>query len=209
MLQATFRPLERPIALPRQYARCGFGAKWSSTLDTLERELGHLKARDIIIEVALDHTDIRNDGWPRSSSRPRTPGVRISFVSKHGPLSYECATFDDWEKNMRAISLTLERLRAVERYGAVKGGEQYKGWKQLPGSGTGGQSPEQRADWASVEDAERHLRGKSGIASDDMKDHYRAAARRHHPDIQGGSTEEMAKINSAFNFIGKHTAVSV
>lgn len=206
MLQATFRPIERPVALPRQYARCGFGAKWSTTLDTLERELGHLKAKDIIVEVALDHNDIRNDGWPRSSASPRTPGVRVSFQSKHGPLSYECATYKEWEQNMRAIALTLERLRAVERYGAVKGGEQYKGWAQLP-PGTGTITPPAPSEWRSVEDAMRFLCRTAGVVEGgdtaQLDQVYRQASRRTHPDL-GGSTKESSRVNAARDFIEKH-----
>lgn len=200
MLQATFRPLERAVALPRHYQRCPFAASFTHTLDTLERELGQLKARDIIVEVALDHGDIRNDGWPRSSARPRTPGIRISFQSRHGPLSYECATYKDWEQNMRGIALTLERLRAIERYGAVKGGEQYKGWAQLPPGGVAIAT----AEWRTKEEAMRFLCRTAGVVEGgnlSMLDQvYPQAARRVHPDV-GGSTELMSKVNRARDYI--------
>ncbi len=38
----------------------------------------------------------------------------------------------DWQHNVRAIALTLEALRAVDRYGATETGQQYAGFKALP-----------------------------------------------------------------------------
>jgi hypothetical protein len=37
-----------------------------------------------------------------------------------------------WQHNVRAIALTLEALRAVDRYGATETGQQYTGFKALP-----------------------------------------------------------------------------
>ena len=108
MIDLHFRPIDKPIAPPKGGAkRSTFKAGFTRTLDDLERELKRLRARDIIVEAALDIGDIRNDGWPRSTARPRTPGIRLSFTSAHGPLSYECATYLAWEDNLRAIGLTL------------------------------------------------------------------------------------------------------
>lgn len=208
MLTAQFRPLSKPVARPKSGTkRCPFDASWANTLDVLERELGHLRARDIIIEADFEPHQIRNDGWPRSSQSPRTHGVRLSFESAHGPLSYECATYAHYENNIRAIALTLERLRAVERYGAVKGGEQYRGWSQLPP----GRGPIMAGEWATAEDAARFLLEVGQLkaahkAADLLTDPaalqhvYRAAARATHPDA-GGSDEAMARVNRAKVFI--------
>lgn len=133
MLNATFRRLESPLDAPRGgYRRAPFSSSYTTTLNGLERELEHLKAKDIVIQIDMRWEDIRNDGWPRSTAMVKSPGVVVTFESKHGPLSYRCGTYSNWEMNLRAIALTLERLRAVDRYGAVKGGEQYKGWARLP-----------------------------------------------------------------------------
>jgi hypothetical protein len=42
-----------------------------------------------------------------------------------------CDRFLDWEDNLRAITKTLESLRAVRRYEVVQDDEQYAGFKQL------------------------------------------------------------------------------
>jgi hypothetical protein len=111
-------------------------AGWQNTLDLLARELDYLDARHIVIQADFSESDLRVDGMPRSNARaPYHPGVRIAFKSKHGPLTYATDAYEFWQHNVRAIGLGLEALRAVDRYGVTRRGEQYTGWKQL-GAGT-------------------------------------------------------------------------
>src|SRR5262245_5030503 len=138
MIQCQFKPIEKWPSKPtpswgRQHSR--FKAGWTETIDLLERELSRLKAKDIIIEGFFTHAQIRNDGWPKSSARPNQPGVILSFGTKKGRMVMPCDKFTDWEANLRAIALTLEHLRAVERYGVTtEEQEQYTGWLKLPAS---------------------------------------------------------------------------
>lgn len=48
----------------------------------------------------------------------------------HGRLAYATDMFDSWQDNVRAIALSLEALRAVERWGVSKG-RQYTGFALL------------------------------------------------------------------------------
>lgn len=134
----TFRPLHgighfRRLVTRR---RSPFRASWSSTVELLAKELRALNARRVVIELDMDEADFRLDGIPRANATARTPGVVISFESPHGPLRYAVDTFDHWQDNIRAVALGLQALRAVDRYGVTKRGEQYAGWKALPtGSG--------------------------------------------------------------------------
>lgn len=114
---------------PQQSSR--FRAPWSDTLALVRYELYRLGAREGFIELGLTDADIRGDGWPRASARTSHPGVVLSFESRHGHLRYGTDTFPHWQENLRAIGLGLEALRAVDRYGIGKRGEQYVGWKQL------------------------------------------------------------------------------
>jgi hypothetical protein len=98
----------------------------------LDKELRALGARRVVIQLALQEGNIRLDGWPRAAARPAHSGVVIAFESKHGPLKYHSDQFTGWQDNLRAIALGLEALRAVDRYGITRRGEQYQGWKALP-----------------------------------------------------------------------------
>lgn len=103
-----------------------------TTMKALARELEWLGAKDVVVELALREADLRVDGMPRARAKPpEHPGVILSFDSDFGPLRYACDAFLEWPHNLRAITLGLEHLRAVDRYGITKRGEQYTGWKQI------------------------------------------------------------------------------
>lgn len=121
-MNLAFRPIQSwPGALTKIRRRAQFKAGYTATLGLLDRELQYLAAKDVVLQVALRDEDIRLDGAPRANAKPAShPGVILSFDSKHGPLSYPCDTFADWEDNLRAIALSLEHLRAVDRYGVTK-----------------------------------------------------------------------------------------
>lgn len=139
----TFRPLERPVPGPR--AESPFRSSWSSTVELLVKELRAHGARSTLLEVDLRESQIRLDGLPRADARADSPGVVLSFEATRVPgkpkLRYEVGTYWDWTDNLRAIALGLQALRAVDRYGVTKRGEQYAGWKALP-MGAGDPSPE-------------------------------------------------------------------
>ena len=204
-MQVRFRPIstwpgERTGS--RTWSR--FKASWPATLNLLERELEHLQARDVVIEVALREDQIRIDGWPRAGATPTHPGVVVSFDSKYGPLRYATDVFHHHEANVRAIALGLEALRKVDRYGITRRGEQYTGWKALPSStialDAGGPSTKQeaakiiadgaRCSWETVLDNEIEAR----LA-------YRAAVKRLHPDT-GGDAESFRRLQKAKELLG-------
>lgn len=135
-----------------------FSATWGDTMDLIQRELRFLGAKRVVIEAGFRERDIRLDGWPRADARtPEFPGVILSFESKFGPLRYLTDAFTNgsvfvsgrqarargsdkaftmevlgWHANLRAIALSLEALRSVDRYGVSRRGEQYTGWNALP-----------------------------------------------------------------------------
>lgn len=195
MIDARFVTIEAwPGTKRRAYERkkSPFDVKYSRLLDDLERELTHLRGKDIVIQAYFHREDIRNDGWPRSSARPSEPGVIVSFVKSNGQeVAFPCDTYQTYESNLRAISLTLTALRAVERYGVSQNDEQYKGWAKLP------PAPKRM----SAVDAEHFIVLHSGIqisskASFDSS--YRAAARKLHPDNQDtGNNDQFVLLQQA------------
>jgi hypothetical protein len=129
-------------------SRHTFKAAWPATLELLDRELRHLGARDVVIGAALREQDIRLDGWPRADARtPWHPGIEVSFdvidrnwsatavvPRRYVRLVYSTDECAFWQHNVRSIALGLEALRAVDRYGITKRGQQYAGWRALPAS---------------------------------------------------------------------------
>lgn len=136
MTEYRFRPISTwPGDLTKHRRTSPFRAGHDVTLRQLGRELEDLRAKDVVVELAVREADLRIDGMPRARSRsPEHPGCVLSFDSKHGPLRYACDAFLHWEDNLRAITLGLESLRRVERYGITKRGEQYAGWKAIAAS---------------------------------------------------------------------------
>jgi hypothetical protein len=162
----TFRPLERPV--PSGRAMSPFKAGWTSTVRALAKELRAHGARQAVLEIGFREQDLRLDGLPRADRHARTPGVVLSFKATAVPgapqLRYEVGTYSDWRDNIRAIALGLEALRAVDRYGVTKRGEQYAGWKALPAGGP------------SVDRGRALIREHGGVA---------AALKATHPDHDG------------------------
>lgn len=130
-MRATFRPL--PVwPYPEQKARpATYRATYSRTLQDLEREIEALRGRELIIGVVADESQVRIDGQMRADAKIRHPGVEVSFDSRFGRLTYATDVFDDWRDNVRAITKGLEALRAVDRWGVAKRGQQYAGFALL------------------------------------------------------------------------------
>lgn len=133
----TLRPLQRPIATEGKSAP--FRTSWSNTVTDLAKELRAHGARVAVLEIDMREQDFRLDGLPRATARAASAGVVLSFqataVAGKPHLRYEVGTYNDWQDNVRAIAFGLEKLRAVDRYGITKRGEQYAGWKQLESGG--------------------------------------------------------------------------
>ena len=202
MIDARFRPIsewlgQRTTPGRRQQAR--FRVGYNDTLRDLEYELEHLRAKDIVIQADFQLHDIRNDGWPRSNARrPVDPGVLVSFRTPTGELSFPCDRYTAWEDNLRAIALSLEALRAVDRYGVTRQAEQYKGWKALPPASAGS------GECMTAEQAARFITAQSGIFvshvktdMDALKRAYRQAALKLHPDRPAGSESAFAQLQQA------------
>lgn len=139
-MRYTFRPLglwtEGDTEARR--GRSVFKATWPDTLRLLQYELGYLEAETVVLQADFRESDLRVDGTIRANARqPHHPGVRVAFGSCHGPLTYATDSCAFWQHNVRSIALGLAALRAVDRYGVTRRGEQYTGWAQLgPGAAT-------------------------------------------------------------------------
>lgn len=104
-----------------------FRATCSQTLKLIDKELNHAKAVDQswFIEMFVRPEDIRRDGELRANAKPPEPGIIFTFERftegrKTQSLSFPCDRFNSWKDNLRAIALSMQSLRQVERYGVFK-----------------------------------------------------------------------------------------
>lgn len=174
----------------------------------LSNEVERHGAKRVIIQLALDAAKIRRDGLPYSEARPEHPGVIVSFETKNGPVKMPCDAFTDWKDNLRAIHVTLEHLRGIDRYGVSQHGEQYRGWQALP-PGPGGAPRMTLQDAAAF--INQHVPFVSAEWIADRKDAfdiaYRQAAKALHPDA-GGDEETFKQLQTAAEVLRAHHGVT-
>jgi hypothetical protein len=204
-MRYQLRPLNwtGPVTPARQSSAV-FRAGWNETLVLLGDEIEQLGGgrRDILFEVDVKETDLRLDGMLRASAKVGDfPGVVVTFESKFGQLRYASDAYEQryksappgWQANIRAVALALQALRAVDRYGVSKRGEQYTGWRALP-AGTA-------AAFGSADEAEQWMYGKLRVETGahsicDPRAAYRALAMQLHPD-HGGDPADWDRLDTA------------
>lgn len=195
-LSYAVRPLGTwtdPVTPPgERRSRWTFKASWSDTLSVLAREIAMVGGSDVVMQLDVRESDLRKDGGVRANANVGNfPGVRISFRSVYGPLTYATDAHESWQHNVRAIALALGALRAVDRYGVSRRGEQYRGWTAITAT------PEPMT----VDIAIGLLAEWSGLAISEVKTSpvlaWRAAAKKAHPDITHDDGDTMARLNAA------------
>lgn len=187
-----------------------FRKTYKATLVELEYELdkANVVSGSVILEMWVRPEDLRIDRQLRASARVAKQGVILRFSRYTGrgkrladgriqyetqDVSYPCDAFTDWQDNLRAIVLSMESLRRVERYGVFKY-DDIISRLALP-SADGRETTR--------ETAAAFLAQHSGVAmaeilvSDTARaSAYRKAAQNLHPD-RGGSTDDFQKLNEA------------
>jgi hypothetical protein len=144
----------------------------------------------------------RNDGMPMASASEsgKDPGVAVYWsVRKHPsgvvvPYVMPCDTYDRIADNLHAIALSIEAMRGLDRWGAVKLEQAFAGFAALPpGSGPGTPAPR---PWREV------LGGTwpDGLEPEELfalaKARHRKAIAAAHPDA-GGDVAIAAELNAA------------
>ncbi len=153
--------------------------------DHLVNEVRRLGGRGLVLST---NVELRRDGLPRAGQRaPEDPGVAAYWLTREN--EWRVVASDRWLKvweNMRAIGLTLEALRGLERWGASGILDRvFQGFAALPSAAEPITRP-----WWDVLGVDRHCSLEQAEAA------YRTLARIHHPD-RGGDAERMATLNAA------------
>lgn len=209
MLNIQIRPITKwPGTETKHPTYSAFKVGYKDTLAQLEKEMAAMgaDASSLIIEMRISADRLTLDGTRlRHDARPEKPGIILSFnrrqskivsgerVTSMQTLSYPCDAFNTWQDNLRAITLSLESLRRVERYGVFKY-DDIINRLALP-SADGSVSTR--------ESAAAFLAMHSGVAMKEilfsptaMSAAFRKAALALHPD-KGGSHEEFNKLTEA------------
>lgn len=229
-----------------QRQRPQFTAGWDDTVRLLKREVELLGGRQVVLAIDIDPRDVRKtDGLPAARARYGSfPGARVTFDSRHGTLVYGTDVYtaggrykpgqlnDDgfsrsggrmvsmtgWQANVRAIALSLEALRAVDRHGVTRRGQQYAGFRALPPGGIalGGGGP--RSEFATADDAARWLAEQVAVFSvdtsagrlltspDELRRAWRVLARAAHPDTGGDSSQWLRLVAAKELIEQSHTS---
>ena len=173
------------------------GVDWAGTLRLLRKELKFLDADNVVLQIAVPQGAITLNGNLKSNRvGPEHPGVILTFDSKYGPLSYPADRFYGWRANVRAIAVSLENLRRVDRYGVTQTGEQYSGFKQLTAS----------TDSPTYVDPHAVIAGWAGwnvegVIAEPARA-LRLAKRAAHPDSEDGRAEFYKQVVAAGAALG-------
>ena len=187
-------PLDRPRTPAHQRKPARFDVSLSRAVNQLHDELRRIDATYIVISSNLPGYEKAGVWRPYAdAAQPRDPGVAVYFVLGTQPT---CMTCDKWPKvrdNIRAIQLTLEAMRAQERWGASDRQAQFAGYRALPPSAS---------DWRSV------LNFSPGATPtrQQLRERYRELAFAAHPDRAANpvaAEEAMKKLGQA---LGSATA---
>lgn len=150
------------------------GTTIAGARDRLFDELGRLGAANFVLST----------NYSLSARSPADPGAAVYFELAAKPRVMACDRWQRLEHNIHALGLTVEAMRAIERWGSSDFIERaFTGFTAL--------QPAEH-DWRSV----FGLASPSTPRIDLVKDVYRQLALSAHPD-RGGSTESMARLNAA------------
>lgn len=176
-----------------QRKRNRYGASPNSTRRMLRAEMIKLNGMDVFIQGAYRDDQIRLDGLPRAGAVPDHPGVILTYSVDGSTYQLPCDTFLSSEQNLRAIVLTLQRLRLIEETGVKTHGRQYQGFKQLTCGDGDAVSVIARFSGHTIDSIK--------IDEYHLKSAYRLACKATHPD-HGGSKETFEEVQRAAKALG-------
>lgn len=173
-----------------------FIARFAKDRDAVIHQLKMRRASHIVITSDLP---TRADGLPYANARCSDPGIAVWWVERGREQVIACDRWKNVDQNLRAIDMSLNALRALDRWGASEMVDRaFAGFAALPpGSGdeyVNGTAPTRRpwrevlgGVWPELEAIELLVLAKA---------RHRKAIATAHPDA-GGSHELAAELNTA------------
>lgn len=199
----------------RKRKRAAFLATYERSKGDLADELRRLGASEATLYIDVLPGHVTRDGRLHAQYRPLSPRIVLEAETRNGKLFFAFDRYEKWTDNLRALALTLEALRNVDRWGGTKSGEQYKGWAQLPAP---------KVTVSSVVEASRLLYllamcpNAVGITSgmtriqqdgDYARELVLTAVKKAHPDREGGSLERWHELQSVRGVLSSHHGATV
>lgn len=134
-MRATWRPLATWPYPERTRQVDRFDTGWARTLEDLDAELLRNDADDVVIGVVADPSQFTISGQLRGNAKLGHAGAEVSFNRGGQRVVFHTDAYSTLQSNLRAITLGLAALRAVDRYGITSGSEQWAGFAQLTAGG--------------------------------------------------------------------------
>lgn len=160
-----------------------------SIAQAVDRVRGELRRMNVDDEDLVISTDLRTrlDGLPYSNQRePEDPGAAVYWRDSEGET--RCMAIDRYDRiadNIAAIAATLDAMRAIERHGGAEIlNRAFRGFVALEHDSAEG--------WHEV------LEIAADASTEAVREAYRVARRRAHPDTPGGTEEEFHRVQEAW-----------
>lgn len=170
----TAYPLQWPAGWVRTALRekAAFKTNLSAALKALATELRLMGATNLVL----------SSNCTLGTEAPADPGVVAYFVFRKQNLAIPC---DRWNRvcdNVRAIALTVEAMRGMERWGAkAMISAMFRGFLALPST---------QRHWTEI------LGLEPTATKEAVNEKFRELAAKHHPD-RGGESATMALLTEA------------
>lgn len=172
--ERTFQPKNPPFKLSLAKAR-----------DHLLKQVEQLGGKSVVIS---SNAVLKRDGLP-SARQPQMAdvGVAVYFQHENQQVALACDKWDDLAANIRAVGLTVEAMRGMERWGVSQMLKRaFTGFKALPSA----TSTDSRT-WQQV-------LGLTGIVTwDRVSTVYKKRRVEAHPD-RGGTNAEFQAVQTAY-----------
>jgi hypothetical protein len=210
----SWYPLQWPDGVARRDSwRRGvpkFEAQFARDRDSVLRQLRRMGYSNIVITSDLP---TRNDGLPYANARCEDPGIAVWWVHKGREHVIACDHWRTYSFNLRAIDMSIDAMRGLERWGASGAVERaFAGFAALPAQGETSETeyvspPPAKRPWRVVlgEGTEGSRAWSNGEAWPDLepdellllaKSRHRKLIQKHHPD-RGGDSTIAAELNVA------------
>lgn len=180
-------PLSWPDGWPRAKHRKSSPYKVTTdgALTELLDDLRLMGARNVVVS---SNVPLRRDGTMYRGDHSDSPmpesGVAVYWEDRQGkPRVIACDAWRTVRKNVRAIGLTVQALRMIERCGASHLLERaFQGFARLP----------------AAEDCWSVLGVRRGASREQLRERLRELTRERHPD-RGGDAQAFARITQAYH----------